>query len=225
LVEIRLPAGCKDDTANWRMQMGRKTAALFLGLAALFVSLAALLAVPQLASATSILVGQCLVAAPCTSDGGAPWSDTLSSADLASLGLGTSQPLIAAQTAQFVIRLGVTTMAFTTSGGPVTESLPEFSGGFHINPCNFCEIDTVGTFSIPADATSAVISGHFGNSVISNSSPENVCLGSGPGACSVTTVPEPGSLGLVISTLVGLGVVMRRRNENEGSWGRRNLSL
>jgi hypothetical protein len=154
--------------------------------------------------ATAILVAQCVEFATCWSSATpTPWSDTLTTANLTSLGLGTTQPLVAAQTSETIIRLGVTTIDFTTSGAPVIETLPEFSGGTQSDPCNFCEIDTVGTFSIPANAVSATISGFFGNSVVSNSAGVDVCLGSGA-PCALASVPAP-SLG---SGLSGLTVAL-----------------
>ena len=78
------------------------------------------------------------------------------------------------------MRLGATTITFTTPSGSLTENLPEFNGlSGHNDPCNFCEIDTVGSFSIPTDATSATIAGTFGNSTVPNSAGTNLCLGAG----------------------------------------------
>jgi hypothetical protein len=136
-----------------------------------------------------ILVAQCIEFAACwTSGTPTPWSSTLSSTDLASLGLGTTQPLVAAQTSESIIRLGTTTITFDTTTGAVTETLGQFSGfAAHPDPCNFCEIDTVGTFMIPANATDATISGTFGNSVVPNSAGVNVCLGEGPPCAPVVT--------------------------------------
>jgi hypothetical protein len=176
-----------------------------LGLAGLFA------AAPQ-SKGASILVGQCIEFAACwSSTTPTAWSDTLTLGQLTSLGLGSSVPLIVAQTSMTFIRLGVTTFAFTTGTGPVTETLGEFSGGPHTDPCNLCEIDTVGMFLIPANATAGTISGFFGNSVVANSAGANVCLASGLGACA-TIIPEPGTISLVGAAFIGLsGLVYWRR--------------
>jgi hypothetical protein len=135
-----------------------------------------------------ILVAQCIEFAACWTRGTPTrWSDKLTSADLASLGLGTNQLLVAGQTSQTIIRLGATTIVFDTPAGPVTETLPQFSGSAHNDPCNFCEIDTLGLFPIPANATGATISGTFGNSIVPNSAGVNVCLGAGPPCAPVLT--------------------------------------
>ncbi len=140
--------------------------------------------------ADPILVGQCVEFATCWSGSTpTPWSDTLTKAQLASVGLGATQPFIAAQTSRSIIRLGATTISFTTPDGSVSENLPEFSGGLHGDPCNFCEIDTVGNFSIPADATAATISGTFGNSIVPNSAGANLCLGAGA-PCAAAPPPN-----------------------------------
>jgi hypothetical protein len=121
---------------------------------------------------------------------------------------GTSQPLVAAQTAMGIIRLGVTTIDFTRTTGAVVEMLPEFNGGAHGDPCNFCEIDTVGDFSIPANAVSATISGFFGNSVLSNSAGVDVCLGSG---VPCAAVPAPLNVAL-LGGVLALFHLTRRAN-------------
>jgi PEP-CTERM motif len=171
-----------------------------LGLAGLF------LVAPE-SKGASILVGQCVEFAACYTSGPTAWSSSLSLAQLTSLGLGSSVPLIAAETSQFDMRIGVTTFTFATSGGPVVETLGEFSSlSGHSDPCNLCEIDTIGTFLIPATANgSATISGFFGNSISATSAGTNICLGSGPGACAASSsVPEPGTSALVGAALIGL---------------------
>jgi hypothetical protein len=165
------------------------------------------LAAPQ--AKADILVGQCLESAACY-HGTTTWSDTLSGTDLASLGLGSSVNLIAAQTSQFVIRLGVTTFDFTTAGSDVVETLPEFNGTTSYNdPCiGYCEVDTVGTFNIPINATGGTISGTFGNSVVSSSAGVDVCLGA---SCpAVSAVPEPSSI-FLLAGMAGLIFKLRRR--------------
>lgn len=163
-------------------------------------------------SQAGLLVGQCIEFAACWSGPGpTAWSDSLSLSDLMALGLGGDVPLVAAQTSQYVIRLGVTTITFDTSTGPVTEMLPEFSGGEHMDPCDFCEIDTVGMFSIPANATSAMISGTFGNSTVSTSAGVNVCLDSGVPCAPSSGVPEPGTFGILGAGFVGLWAMVRRK--------------
>jgi len=168
------------------------------------------------AKATTILVGQCVEFAICWEGqtGGTPWSDTLTLSDLTSLGLGSTVDMIAAQTAEFVMQLGVTTMTFTTGSGPVTETLGVFSGGDNSDPCNFCEIDIVGTFAIPGNATGATISGSFGGggNESESSAGMNVCLGSiAPPCAAASGVPEPGTLGLVGMLLAGTLAAVRLR--------------
>ena len=85
------------------------------------------------AQATQILVGQCLELRH------VGWLDVpalerhaVGPAQLSSLGLGTNQPLVATQTSEYVIRLGITTADFTVSGGPdVIEMLGEYNGNYH----------------------------------------------------------------------------------------------
>jgi hypothetical protein len=114
----------------------------------------------------------------------------LSLADLVGLGLGTTQPFVAAQTSEIIINLGVTTITFDLSGGGTdTQNLGEFTGGFELDPCNYCEIDTVGSFFIPVDALDATISGTFGNSFSDVSAGVDLWLGPAPG--SPSPVPGP----------------------------------
>jgi hypothetical protein len=102
--------------------------------------------------AAQIQVGQCPIGGACIFGGPTPWSDALSLAQLTSLGLDTDVPLVAAQTAGGIMRLGITTADFTVSGGPdVIDTLPEFSGAAHGDLPPF-ETDTVGSFFIPFDA-------------------------------------------------------------------------
>lgn len=176
------------------------------------LAVAGLSSVSPRAPAATILVGQCVEYATCWYSGGS-WSDSLTGSQLDSLGLGTDVPLVAAQTSAYVIRLGVTTMVFDTTGGTVTESLSEFNGiGEHPDPCNLCEIDTVGSFSIPTDALSAMISGTFGNSLSGSSAGVNVCLNSGA-PCGLSSVPEPGTLALLAAGIGALALLVSRRRK------------
>jgi hypothetical protein len=169
----------------------------------LLMGVLALAAMVPSANAATILVGQCIENAVCWTSG-APWSDTLTSAQLTSLGLGSTVPLVAAQTSEFVIRLGVTSIVFSTTTGPVVEVLGEFNGvGNHPDPCNFCEIDSVGNFTIPVNATGATISGTFGNSSVDTSAGVNVCLGTGAPCAAASTAPEPATFGLLGMLLTG----------------------
>jgi 3D (Asp-Asp-Asp) domain-containing protein len=128
---------------------------------------------------TQILVGQCVgfLTAPCSvSQSPTPWSHTLTSSDLQSLGLGSETILQVRQTSPYVIRLGVTNITFATPAGSVSQSVPEFNGSYH-DPCTApCETDTVGTISIPANATSASLTGTFGNSIVPNSADVDLTL-------------------------------------------------
>src|SRR5260221_528817 len=116
-----------------------KHGVVVLGLAGLFMM------APD-SKGASILVGQCVEFTACYSGGPTPWSAPLSLAQLTSLGLGSSVPVIAAETSQFVMRIGITTISFTTGSGPVVLTLPEFNGSSHVDPCNLCEIDILGSF-------------------------------------------------------------------------------
>jgi hypothetical protein len=177
-------------------------------LLSLAVWAAASMTAPAAHAATSILVGDCVEGAQCWNTG-ASWSDTLTGAQLSDLGLGANAPLIAAQTAEYVIRLGETTMTFTTGGGPATETLGEFSGNINNDPCNFCEVATVGNFFIPVDATAAVISGTFGNSGDGSSAGVELFLGALP-----SPVPESSNMALLMGGLAIVGAGMRRRARN-----------
>jgi hypothetical protein len=118
--------------------------------------------------------------------------------------------------------LGVTTITFTTGSGPVVESLPEFSGfAQHSDPGPF-ETDIVGSFLIPLDATAALISGTFGNSVVNSSAGTNVCLGDGP--CFVSATPLPPSFYLLLTAFMALGFVVYRRRGENGTFGSAGFS-
>ena len=172
----------------------------------------AILGVGAQSHANAILVGQCIEFTTCYSSATpTPWSHMLTGADLASLGLGSTQPFVAGQTSQFVIRLGITMITFDTNSGPVSETLTAFNGNLHMDPCNFCKIHTVGTFLIPSDASDANISGTFGNSVNGGSAGVNLCLGSGSPCAAVTGVAEPASLTLLSAALAGLSLIWLRR--------------
>jgi hypothetical protein len=134
------------------------------------------------------------------------WSYTLNASDLQSLGLGDSIPLIAAQTetSEAPMHLGFTTITFNTTGGAVVQQLnPFLASNTHQNgTCNFCEIDTVGWFNVPSDATSATISGFFTDKVlwsgencdasycvgIGGTAPEDIYLGYGCGEPTITSL-------------------------------------
>jgi hypothetical protein len=155
------------------------------------------------AQATQILVGQCVEYVTCwTSGTPTAWSDTLSMAQVDSLASGD---LVVTQTAQYVIRLGVTTADFSTTTGAVFETLPEFSGpGSYSDPGPFPTDLLVGTFTIPGNATGLTVSGYFGNSMSTNSSGANVCLGDGPCASGV---PETSTWAMMLAGFAGLGVL------------------
>jgi len=163
------------------------------------------------AHATQILVGQCLEFSACWDGPDVPWSDILTLSQLESLGLGTDQALVATQTSEFTVRLGVTTADFTVSGGPdVIETLGEYSGNSHSDPGPYDPPTVVGDFTIPADATGLTISGTFGNSIIDSTAGVNVCLGSG--SCAGTsTIPEASTWAMMLLGFAGLGFVSYRK--------------
>jgi hypothetical protein len=104
----------------------------------------------------------------------------------------------------------VTTITFATTGSPVAEMIGEFSGHSHpTDPCNMCEVDTVGSFSIPSNALSAVISGTFGNSANPTSAGVDLFLG------HPSAVPGPiegaGLPGLIAASAVLLAWCCRKR--------------
>jgi hypothetical protein len=178
-----------------------------------------LVAAPASQASPSILVGQCIEFDTCySSQTETPWSYDLSGAQLTSLGLGDSTSLIVGQTSQYIIRIGVTTITFDTPGGPVTDTLPELNGAGSFNgPCSSCyfEVDTIGDFTIPGDATSATIDGFFGNSTVANTAA--VCVYAGSlGQCNANgitfgAVPEPVTLSVFGVGLVGAAAARRRR--------------
>jgi hypothetical protein len=166
------------------------------------------LAAPSTSNAAVLLVGQCVEFSACySSSSPTPWSGSLTSADLALLGLGTNEAFTAEQTSPIGIRLGVTSITFTTSGAPVTESLPQFSGGDHFT--GPFETDVVGSFFIPNNAISAVLSGTFGNTVNPNSS--GVDLFFGPTIGITSAVPEPSSWAMLILGFCSVGFLAYRR--------------
>ena len=168
------------------------------------VILAGALGLPAASPQAAVLVAQCVEFATCWTSG-APWSDTLTLAQLTSLGLGSSEPLVANQTSEYSIRLGVTTADFSTTSGPTVESLPEFSGGYHVDPGPY-ERDVVGYFMIPADATGLTISGMFGNSVVGTSAGVDVYLGA---------IPEPSTWAMMALGFAGLGLVGYRKTKKD----------
>jgi len=177
-------------------------------------------AAPQ-SKADGMLVGQCVEFTVCwTGSTPTPWSDSLSFADLVAVTTDAGSltiPFIVEQNTMVTIRLGVTTMDFVTTTGPVAENLGEFNGtGAYSDPCPvslpYCETDTVGTFTVPGNSLSATISGTFGNSTVPNSAGECVYLGAtGPCSLSGVATPEPTSVLLVATMLLGLAFVARKR--------------
>jgi hypothetical protein len=110
--------------------------------------------------------------------------------------------------------LGATSITFATTGGSVVESLPEFSGSAQSDPCNFCEVDTVGFFSIPSDALPAT--GTFGNSVFPNRAGGDIFLG----PFTPTATPLPTALPLFATGIGGLGLLGwdRKRKAQAVAW-------
>jgi len=153
-------------------------------------------------AAAGILVASCdSTAASCyNGDSPTPWSYDLSGAQLTALGLGATVPLNDDQTGCCVIRLGSLQIVFQTTTGPVTETAPEYNGT-GVYPAVYLITD----YMIPANATSAVISGTFGNSTVPNSALEKVYFGS--------VVPEPATWALMMLGVFGVGAAMRSRRE------------
>jgi PEP-CTERM motif len=174
------------------------------------------------ASASTILVGQCFEFELCWTDPGpslVSFSTNLDGAQLASVTDSNSPyiPMFVGQTSQYVIQLSDLQAVFQTPDGPMTQTLDSFSGpNSHTDPCiGFCEPPTLlGYFDVPDGATSAVISGDFGNGPITNSAAECVWVGSGdPPVCTaVRETPEPVTLTLFGAGLAG-AVAMRRRKK------------
>jgi hypothetical protein len=120
---------------------------------------------------------------------------------------------VATQTAESIIRLGVTTADFATGSGPVVETVDEYSGGLYSDPGPYQPPTVVGTFFIPDDATGLTISGTFGNSGSPNSAGVNLCLGSGP--CG-SAIPEPSTWAMLLLGFAGLGFAGYRSTRKAG---------
>jgi hypothetical protein len=166
------------------------------------------------AQATQILVGSCTEFATCWTGPTTAWSDTLTLTQLTNLGLSTNVDFVATQTSEFVIQLGVTTADFATPGGPVIETLGEYTGGSFNDPGPYQPPTIVGTFLIPDDATGLTISGTFGNSSVDSSAGVNLCLGSG--SCS-SAVPEASTWVMLLAGFAGLGVAGYRTSRKTGA--------
>jgi len=150
-----------------------------------------------------ILLASCLSTSdPCWNGSTpTPWSASLDATQLADTGLGTTQAFYAQQIGCCVIRLGSLQAVFQTSGGPVTETAPEYNG------TGLNGLFIAAEYLIPADATSAVISGTFGNSTVPNTSLENLYFG------EVIGVPEPATWAMMLlgAGMIGGGLRLARR--------------
>ena len=156
--------------------------------------------------AGSILVGQCVEFDACwNGPTPIPWSDTLSLADLTTLGLGNTIGLKAVQTSTVAMVLGVTTLTFTTSSGDVVDTINAFSGGPTYGTCHDCAVYVIGEFVIPNNATALSISGTFGG--LNGSAGMNLFLDSDLCECTFPPdpVPEPSTSSTVGASILALG--------------------
>jgi hypothetical protein len=167
-------------------------------------------------ASTQYLIAQCFENAACwTSGTPTPWSDTLTGAQLAGW-LGTTQDEVVTQTSQYVIQLGETTFDFSTTTGPVVETVDEYSGpGGYADPGPFPSDLLVGTVAIPGNATGVTISGAFGNISAPNSSGANVCLGAGP--CGAV-IPEASTWAMMLLAFAGLGFLGYRASRKSAAF-------
>jgi hypothetical protein len=153
------------------------------------------------AHASGILVAECVLDDACWNGPFVPWSDNLDLADLTGLGLGTSQDLTAIQTDCCYIRLSNLQIVFQTGGGPVNQTLPDFDGGGVTG-----EVDLLGSYFIPLDATSAVISGTFGNSNSDSTAAQRIYFGQVPAGA-----PEAATWAMMLIGFGGIGAALRSR--------------